>query len=97
MFSLNSKPYPIIVPDVFPFGFWSGSIAIRYASYHFQNRSVPTPLRYKNHVEKNMFQWKQKAYLIWKLEQSDNDPVWWKHKRFFFYKQMFLFYDDNVN
>ena len=37
------------------------------------------------------------TYLIWKLEQSDNDPVWWKHKRFFFYKQMFLFYDDNVN
>ena len=28
---------------MFPLGFWRGSIAIRYASYHFQNRSVPTP------------------------------------------------------
>ena len=63
-FHLNSKSYPIIVPDVFPLGFWSGSIAIRYASYHAQNRSVPTPLRYENHAEKNLFQWKQKAYPI---------------------------------
>ena len=54
-------------------------MAIRYASYHFQNMSVPTPLRYEIHTEKNMFQWKQKAYPIWKLERSDNDPVWWKH------------------
>ena len=44
------------IPDVFPLGFWSRSIAIRYASYHFQNRSVPTPLRYENHAEKNLFQ-----------------------------------------
>ena len=65
--------------DVFPLAFRSGSIAIRYASYHFQNRSVPTPLRYENHAEKNMFQWKQKAYPIWKLERSHSDPVWWKH------------------
>ena len=64
---------------MFPLGFWSGSIAIRYASYHFQNRSVPTPLRYENHAEKNLFQWKQKAYPIWKLERNDSDPVWWKH------------------
>ena len=41
-----------MVPDVLPLGFWIGSIAIRYASYHFQNRSVPTPLRYENHAEK---------------------------------------------
>ena len=61
---LNSKSYPIIIPDVFPLAFQSGSIAIRYASYHFQNWSVPTPLRYKNHTEKNMFQWKQKAHPI---------------------------------
>ena len=32
----------------FPVGFWRGSLAIRYASHHFQNRSVPAPLRYKN-------------------------------------------------
>ena len=57
----------------------SGSIAIQYASYHFQNRSVPTPLRYENHAEKNMFQWKEKAHPIWKLERSHSDPVWWKH------------------
>ena len=36
----------------FPLGFWSGSIASRHASYHFQNRSLPTPLRYENHAEK---------------------------------------------
>ena len=59
--------------------FWSGLIAIRYASYHFQDRSIPTPLRYENHAEKNPFQWKQKAYPIWKLERSDSDPVRWKH------------------
>ena len=59
-----SKSYQIIVPDLFPLAFPSGSIAIRYASYHFQDRSVPTPLRYENHSEKNMFQWKQKAYPI---------------------------------
>ena len=64
---------------MFPFDFWSGSIAIRYASYQFQIRKVPTPLHYQNHAKKNMFQWKQKAYLIWKLEQSHSDPVWWKH------------------
>ena len=64
---------------VFPLAFRSGSIAIRYASYHFQNRSVPTPLRYENHAEKNMSQWKQKANPIWKFEQSHSDPVWWKH------------------
>ena len=63
-FHLNSKSYLIIVPDVFPLGFWSGLIAIRYALYHFQNRSVPTPLRYENHAEKNLFQWKQKVYPI---------------------------------
>ena len=37
---------------MFPLVFWRGSIAIRYASYHFQDRSVPTPLRYENHAEK---------------------------------------------
>ena len=78
-FHLNSKSYPIIVPDVFPLAFWSGSIAIRYASYHFQNRSVPTPLHYENHGEKNPSKWKQKGYPIWKLERSDSDPVWCKH------------------
>ena len=29
--------------------------------------------------QKNLFQWKQKAYPVWKLELSDSDPVWWKH------------------
>ena len=78
-FHLNSKSYPIIIPHVFPLGFWSGSIAIRYALYHFQNQSIPTPLCYENHAKKNLRQLKQKAYRIWKLEQSDNNPVWWKH------------------
>ena len=55
--------------------FLERSIAIRYASYHFQNQSVPTPLCYENHAEKNMFQWKQKAYSIWKLERCHSDPV----------------------
>ena len=59
-----SKSYLIIVPDLFPLAFPSGSIDTRYASHHFQDRSVPTPLRYENHAEKNMFQWKQKAYPI---------------------------------
>ena len=54
------------------------------SSYHFQNRSVPTPLRYENHAEKNICQWKQKAYPIWKLERSHSDPVWWKHSINFF-------------
>ena len=31
-----------------------------------------------------MFQWKQKTYPIWKLEQSQRDPVWWKHSILFF-------------
>ena len=75
----KSKSYPVIVPDVFPLGLWSRPIATRYISYHFQNRGVPTPLRYENHAEKNMFQWKQKAYPIWKLERSHSDPVWRKH------------------
>ena len=48
----KSKSYPIIVPDVFPLGLWSRPTATRYNSYHFQNRSVPTPLRYENHAEK---------------------------------------------
>ena len=51
LFLFKLKIIPI-VQDVFPLGFWSGSIAIRYASYHFQDRSVPTPLRYENHAEK---------------------------------------------
>ena len=54
-------------------------IAIRYASHHCQNRSVPTPFHYENYAEKNLFQWKQKTYPIWKLERSDSDAVWWKH------------------
>ena len=75
----KSKSYPIIVSDVFPLGLWSRPIALGCISYHFQNRSVPTPLRYENHAEKNMFQWKQKAYPILKLERRHSDPVWWKH------------------
>ena len=59
--TLNSKSYPIIFPDMFPLAFRSGSIAIQYASYHFQNWSARTPLPYENHAEKNMFQWKQKV------------------------------------
>ena len=43
------------------------------------NLSPLRPLRYENHAEKNPFQWKQKAYPIWKLERSDSDPVSWKH------------------
>ena len=78
-FHLNSKSCTVIVSDVFPLGFWRGSIAIQYASYHFQNWSVPSPLRYENNAEKNLFQWKQKAYPIWKLERSDSNPVGWKH------------------
>ena len=78
-FHLNSKSYPVIVPDVFPLGFWSGSVAIRYASYHSQNGSVPNRLHYEDHAKKNLFQWKPKTYPIWKLERNDNGPVWWKH------------------
>ena len=74
-FHLNSKAYPIIVRDVFPLGFWSRLKAIPYASYHFQNRSVPIPLRYENHAQKNLFQWKLKAYLVQKLGRGDSTPV----------------------
>ena len=63
-----------------------GSIAIRYATYLFQNRSIPTPLRYENHAKKNMFQWEQTAYPIWKMELSHSDPVWWKHSINFIHK-----------
>ena len=41
--------------DVFPLGFWSRSIAIRFALYHFQNWSIPTPLHYENHATKICF------------------------------------------
>ena len=85
-FYLNSKSYPIVAPDVYALGFWSGWIAIAYASYHFQNRSVSTPLRNENDAEKNLFQWKQKVCPIWKLDRSDNDPVWWKHSIDLFFK-----------
>ena len=78
-FHLNSKSYPITIPDVFPLGFLSRSIAIWYASYHIQNRSVPTPSVTKIMPKKNLFQWKQNAYPIWKLERSDCDLVWSKH------------------
>ena len=27
-------------PDVFPLGFWSGSIALRHTSYHVQNQPL---------------------------------------------------------
>ena len=64
LFSFKLEIIPNTVPDVFPLACRSGSIAIRCTSYHFQNRNVPTPLRYENHAEKNMFQWKQKAYPI---------------------------------
>ena len=73
---------------MFTLAFRSGSIAIRYASYHFENWSVSTPLHYENHAEKNMFQWKQKVYAIWKLERSHSDPVWWKHSITFYYKKL---------
>ena len=78
-FHLNSKSYAIIVADVFPLGFWSRSIAIWYASYHFQNWGIPTPLSYADHAETISFQWKQEAYPIWKLERNDSDLIWWKH------------------
>ena len=57
------------------------SYPIRLVSLSESERSNPSPLQ--KSCRKNLFQWKQKAYLIWKLEQSDNDPVWWKHTRFF--------------
>ena len=44
------------------------------------------PLRNESDAEKNLFQWKQKVYPIWKLERSDNDPVWWKHSIDLFFK-----------
>ena len=59
-----------MVADLFSLGFWSGLIAIRYTSYHFRNRNVPTPLRHaKKKICSNgnrrpiryLFQWKQKA------------------------------------
>ena len=53
----------------------------RYVLYHFQNRSVPTPLRYEN---------QQKAYPIWKLERGGSNPVWWKQ-----YKCLFFIFTDN--
>ena len=80
---------------MFPLAFWSGSIAIRYASYHFQNRSVPTPLHYENHAKENMFQWKQKAYHIWKLKRSHSDPVWWKHSIGFWSGSIAIRYTSN--
>ena len=39
------------------------SYPIRLVSLSESKRSNPPP--YENHVEKNMFQWKQKAYPIW--------------------------------
>ena len=78
---LNSKSYPIIVPDVFPLGFWSGSIAIRNTSYHVQDWSVPTPLRHENHAKKTRSNENRRP--IWKLVRSDSDPVWWKHSIIF--------------
>ena len=39
---------------MFPLGFWGGSIAIWYTSYHFQNRRVPAHLCYENHAEKKI-------------------------------------------
>ena len=39
-------------------------------------RSNPSPLR--KSCWKNLFQWKLKAYPIWKLEWGYNDAVWWK-------------------
>ena len=67
LLSFKLKIIPIHRSRWFLLGFWSGSIAIRYVSYHFQNLSVPTPLRYEDYSEKNSFQWKQKAYPISKL------------------------------
>ena len=78
LFSFKLK----IIPNYrsrFPLGFWSGSKAMRYVLSHFQNQSVPILLRYENHAQKNLFQWKQNAYIVRKLEQSDSNPVWWKH------------------
>ena len=80
-FVLSVISYSNITPDVCPLAFCSGSIAIQYASCHFQNQYVPTPLCSKNRVEKNLFPWKQKTYAIWKLEQSDTDPTRTKNRR----------------
>ena len=79
-FHFNSKLYPVIhMLDVFPLRSWSGSLAIWYTSYHIQNRSFPTALRYENHAKNSMFQWKQKTYSIWKLERNNIDPAWCNH------------------
>ena len=55
---------------MFPLAFRSGSIAIRYASYHFQNRSVPTPLRYENHAEKKYVPMETEGLSDMKIERA---------------------------
>ena len=79
LFSFNFKIIPNYRSRCVSVRFSERIIAIWYTSYHFQNLGIPTPLRYENHSKKNMFQWKQKAYPIWKLEWSHSDLVWWKH------------------
>ena len=63
--------------------YWSTCVPIRFFdwidSYLICLASLSISLRYKNHVQKNLFQWRRKAYLIGKLEGSDSNPVWWKH------------------
>ena len=39
--------------------------------------------------KKRKFQWKQKAYPIWKLERNHSDPVWWKHSISVWIKQIY--------
>ena len=59
-------------PDVFPLGFWNGSIALRYTSYHVQNQPLSVtkimpkeicsngnrrPIRYENWNEAIAFRY----------------------------------------
>ena len=53
------------------------SYPIRLVSLFESECSNPSPLR--KSCRKNLFQWKQKAYPVRKLEQRDSDPLWWKH------------------
>ena len=78
-FHLNPKSYPSIIQDVFSLGFWCKLKAIQYASRHFQNWSTPMPHHYENHAQKNLYQLKQKGYLVQNLGRSNSKSVWWKH------------------
>ena len=54
------------------------SYPIYFVLFSESECSNPSP-QWKS-CQKNPFQWKQRAYPISKLEQSNSDPVWWKHR-----------------